>query len=145
MTKIIYVIHGPNLNLLGVREPEIYGSTTLDEINELITQYAAGKKLVTKIMQSNDEGEIISQIQEAILNANGLIINPGAYTHTSIAIRDALSALNKPAVEVHLSNIYAREVFRQHSHVSPVVTGVISGFGKQGYMLALDYLSQVIL
>ena len=130
--------------MLGTREPEIYGTTTLDEINEAITQHAAEKKLLTKIMQSNDEGEIVTQIQEAITHAAGLIINPGAYTHTSIAIRDALSAFNKPAVEIHLSNIFAREAFRQHSHVSPVVTGVISGFGKQGYLLAIDYLAQAL-
>ncbi len=136
----IMVIHGPNLNMLGKREPDIYGISTLEEINLLLTGRAkkSGIELISK--QSNSEGEIIDYIQEYSSLVKGIIINPAAYTHYSIAIRDALSSLSIPVVEVHLSNIYAREDFRHRSVISPVVNGQISGFGPSSYLLALDAL-----
>ena len=138
--KNILVIHGPNLNLLGVREPEVYGSTTLDEINGSLQVLAheAGVKLSS--FQSNGEGELINHIHEAIDNGiDFIIINPAAYTHTSIALRDALAATGLPFIEVHLSNIFARESFRRESYFSDLALGVISGLGAQGYELALKY------
>ena len=134
------VIHGPNLNLLGVREPEVYGSTTLDEINGSLQVLAheAGVKLSS--FQSNGEGELINHIHEAIDNGiDFIIINPAAYTHTSIALRDALAATGLPFIEVHLSNIFARESFRRESYFSDLALGVISGLGAKGYELALKY------
>lgn len=135
----ILVLHGPNLNLLGKREPGIYGTVTLDEINRLLVVEAS--KLQAKIlpMQSNHEGVLV----DAIHNANdcqGILINAGAYTHTSVAIRDAISAVKLPTVEVHLSNIYQRESFRHHSYIAPVAIGQISGFGAQSYRLGLQAL-----
>ena len=138
--KNILVIHGPNLNLLGVREPEVYGSTTLDEINGSLQVLAheAGVKLSS--FQSNGEGELINHIHEAINNGiDFIIINPAAYTHTSIALRDALAATGLPFIEVHLSNIFARESFRRKSYFSDLALGVISGLGAKGYELALKY------
>ena len=138
--KNILVIHGPNLNLLGVREPEVYGSTTLDEINGSlqILAHEAGVKLSS--FQSNGEGELINHIHEAIDNGiDFIIINPAAYTHTSIALRDALAATGLPFIEVHLSNIFARESFRRESYFSDLALGVISGLGAKGYELALKY------
>ena len=138
--KNILVIHGPNLNLLGVREPEVYGSTTLDEINGSLQVLAheAGVKLSS--FQSNGEGELINHIHEAIDNGiDFIIINPAAYTHTSIALRDALAATGLPFIEVHLSNIFARESFRRESYFSDLALGVISGLGAKGYELALKY------
>ena len=138
--KNILVIHGPNLNLLGVREPEVYGSTTLDEINGSLQVLAheAGVKLSS--FQSNGEGELINHIHEAINNGiDFIIINPAAYTHTSIALRDALAATGLPFIEVHLSNIFARESFRRESYFSDLALGVISGLGAKGYELALKY------
>jgi 3-dehydroquinate dehydratase II len=138
--KNILVIHGPNLNLLGVREPEVYGSTTLDEINGSLQVLAheAGVKLSS--FQSNGEGELINRIHEAIDNGiDFIIINPAAYTHTSIALRDALAATGLPFIEVHLSNIFARESFRRKSYFSDLALGVISGLGAKGYELALKY------
>jgi 3-dehydroquinate dehydratase-2 len=137
MRKVL-VIHGPNLNLLGEREPGIYGATTLEEINRGLQEQAAKLGLELRIVQSNHEGEIVETIQNARHWAQVIVINPAAYTHTSVAIRDALSAVPVPALEVHLSNIHAREGFRQASHVSPVAVGVISGFGKDSYRLALE-------
>jgi 3-dehydroquinate dehydratase-2 len=134
------VIHGPNLNLLGGREPEVYGSTTLDEINGSLQVLAheAGVKLSS--FQSNGEGELINRIHEAIDNGiDFIIINPAAYTHTSIALRDALAATGLPFIEVHLSNIFARESFRRKSYFSDLALGVISGLGAKGYELALKY------
>ena len=134
----ILVIHGPNLNLLGKRQPEIYGTQTLENINQDLIQIAQKQGVVLKVFQSNQEGEIVSEIGNNIDWANGILINPAAYTHTSIAIRDALSAINLPVIEIHLSNIYEREDFRHHSYVSPIAVGVISGFGNYSYELALN-------
>ncbi len=136
--KHILVIHGPNLNLLGKRETGIYGKVTLAEINEAIKQKAKELDCQTKTKQSNSEGEIVSLIGEAKDWADALIINPAAYTHTSVAIRDAILAVGIPAVEVHLSNIYQREGFRQKSLVAGVCRGQIAGFGLQSYILALE-------
>jgi 3-dehydroquinate dehydratase-2 len=133
----ILVIHGPNLNLLGMREPEIYGKTTLEEINSLIRKEAKALRVQVESFQSNSEGEIVSKIQDATKKYDGLIINPAAYTHTSVAIRDAISSTGIPTVEVHISNVYRREEFRQKSFISPVASGVISGFGVYSYILGL--------
>lgn len=136
--KHILVIHGPNLNLLGKREIDIYGKVTLAEINEAIKQKAKELDCQVKIKQSNSEGEIVSFIGEAKDWTDALIINPAAYSHTSVAIRDAILAVSIPAVEVHLSNIYQREGFRQKSLVAGVCRGQIAGFGLQSYVLALE-------
>ena len=136
--KHILVIHGPNLNLLGRREIDVYGKVSLAEINEAIKQKAKELDCQVKIKQSNSEGEIVSLIGETKDWTDALIINPAAYTHTSVAIRDAILAVGIPAVEVHLSNIYQRESFRQKSLVAGVCRGQIAGFGLQGYILALE-------
>jgi 3-dehydroquinate dehydratase-2 len=141
---LIYVLNGPNLNLLGVREPHIYGSQTLADLKSMVGEKAAGIGLRTDFRQTNHEGVLVDWIQEARDKAAGLIINPGAYTHTSIAIHDALKALTIPTIEVHLSNIHAREAFRRHSYVSPAATGVICGLGAQGYLAALDALKGLL-
>lgn len=140
--RAIMVIHGPNLNMLGKREPEVYGKTTLEDINAGLKE--AGNRLGLRVdfFQTNHEGAIVDKIQEIMNSHHGLIINPGAYTHTSIAIRDALLVLSIPVIEVHLSNIYKRETFRHHSMVAGVATGQISGLGSDGYFLALEYLSR---
>lgn len=138
----IQVIHGPNLNLLGQREPSIYGSTTLDEINAGLQKLSRELSLELSIKQSNSESEIIECIQKADFDV--LIINPAAFTHTSVAIRDAISAVGKPAIEVHISNIYSREGFRSHSYISGVALGQISGFGAESYFLALKAVPQVL-
>ena len=138
MTNIL-VIHGPNLNLLGTREPEVYGADTLDTINKTLAQMAEQNNVKLQTYQSNTEGNIVSCIQQAEFKSiNFIIINPAAYTHTSIAIRDAFLASRIPFIEVHLSNVYAREEFRMHSYLSDLALGVISGFGKNSYMLALE-------
>jgi 3-dehydroquinate dehydratase II len=145
----ILVLHGPNLNLLGTREPKNYGCTTLDDINNELKEL--GKKLNVEIecFQSNTEGELVEKIQQAKNNFQGIVINPAAYTHTSVALRDALQAVEIPAVEVHLSNIYSREEFRQHSYLAPVCIGQISGFKSYSYNLGLqaivNYLNQTVL
>ena len=140
----ILIIHGPNLNMLGKREPDIYGATTLEEINAALTNKAKGLGAEVTFFQSNSEGEIVSNIQDAMSKFDGVVINPGAYTHTSVAIRDAILSSGLPVVEVHISNIHKREDFRQKSFVSGVALGVISGFGVNSYMLGLsgvvDYL-----
>ena len=136
----ILVLHGPNLNLLGTREPEVYGSTTLDDINARLEETAIANGASLRTFQSNHEGSLIDAIHEARGWADGLIINPGGYTHTSIALRDAISAVEIPTIEVHISNVFARESFRHHSFISPVCLGVISGLGWMGYRLALERL-----
>lgn len=133
----VQVIHGPNLNLLGTREPEVYGNQTLDQINDALRNEAKELGIKARFFQSNSEGDLISAIHEAAEWADVLIINPGAYTHTSIALRDAIIGCQLPAIEVHLSNVYAREEFRHHSYVSPVAIGVITGFGSRSYLMAL--------
>jgi len=144
MTKPIYVLNGPNLNLLGTREPEIYGNTTLADIEESCRKEALSLGLTIVFRQTNHEGELVDWVQEARQSASGLILNAGAYTHTSVALHDALKSFNQPAVEVHISNPYRREPFRHTSYVSPAVTGVVCGLGAQGYVLALVALSRLL-
>jgi 3-dehydroquinate dehydratase-2 len=142
MSKRILVLNGPNLNLLGEREPHIYGSQTLADINQALEVQAQAAGFELECRQSNHEGTLIDAVQQARHTTVGLIINPGGYGHTSVALRDALSAYAHPVVEVHLSNIYKREGFRHHSYLSAVVSGVICGLGADGYRLALDSLCQ---
>lgn len=141
---LIYVLNGPNLNLLGKREPHIYGSATLADLQRAAEARAAAIGMALDFRQTNREGDLVDWIQEAREKAAGLILNPGAYTHTSIALHDALKALTIPTIEVHLSNIHARESFRRHSFVSPAVTGVICGLGAAGYLAALDALKGLL-
>jgi 3-dehydroquinate dehydratase-2 len=136
----ILIVNGPNLNTLGKREPEIYGSTTLEEIERTSQEYADRMGMTVIFFQSNHEGAIIDHIQAHAPETTGMVINAGALTHTSIALRDCLAALSFPIVEVHISNIYAREEFRHQSLTAPAVTGLISGLGTQGYLLAMDFL-----
>ncbi|MDJ0675915.1 MAG: type II 3-dehydroquinate dehydratase [Calothrix sp. MO_167.B42] len=136
----ILVLHGPNLNLLGQREPGIYGSLTLTAINKLLAATAEELEVKVVPLQSNHEGTLVDAIHQALGQHHGIVINAGAYTHTSVAIRDAIAAVNLPAVEVHLSNIYRREEFRHHSYLASVVVGQISGFGAQSYLLGLQAL-----
>jgi 3-dehydroquinate dehydratase II len=133
----ILVMNGPNLNLLGKREPEIYGSVTLDDINKRITALAAELGVEVAFFQSNHEGELVQKIQDAMGGYEAIVINPGAYTHTSVALRDAISSTGIPTVEAHISNIYKREEFRKHSYISGVAVGQIAGFGPDSYLLAL--------
>lgn len=133
----ILVVNGPNLNLLGTREPEVYGTLTLEKINEELLKYAKELGVEIEFFQSNVEGEIVNAIQVARQNCAGIVINPAAYTHTSVAIRDAISAVALPAVEIHISNVYAREEFRKHSLIAPVCVGQIAGFGLDSYKLAM--------
>lgn len=134
------MLHGPNLNLLGTREPGVYGSVTLDEINRLLEQEAQTLGVTLSALQSNHEGALVDAIHAARGQHQGIVINAGAYTHTSVALRDAIAGVAIPAVEVHLSNIYRREEFRHHSYIAPVVIGQISGFGWQSYRLGLQAL-----
>ena len=136
----ILVIHGPNLNLLGEREPEKYGKRTLEAINASIKKLAVELGTEIEFFQSNCEGQLVSKIQEAKHNFDGIVINPAGYTHTSIVLRDAILAVTKPCVEVHLSNIYTREEFRHHSFIAPVCVGQITGFGLDSYLLGLKAL-----
>lgn len=141
----ILVIHGPNLQLLGKREPEIYGKVTIKEINAALKMEAQKKNIEIEIMQSNHEGDIVEAIGKACVDEyKAIIINPAAYTHTSVAIRDAIAACGVPTVEVHLSNIFSREEFRRISLISPVAAGVISGFGKESYLLGLEAAARII-
>ena len=141
MAHNIHVINGPNLNLLGTREPEIYGTTTLADIEAMCDARAKSLGMSASCFQSNDEGELVNIIQQARNTASGLIINAGAYSHTSVAILDALQAVEAPIMEVHLSNIFAREEFRHHSYISGIAAGVICGLGAQGYEMAIDALA----
>ena len=136
----ILVLHGPNLNLLGRREPEIYGRATLDSINAALHQVADARGVELRVSQSNREGELVDAFHEAVGWADGAIINPAAYTHTGVAVRDAIAAVGIPTVEVHLSNVYARDSFRHMSFIAPVCIGQISGFGWRSYTLALEAL-----
>lgn len=140
----ICVIHGPNLNLLGMREPETYGPQTLEEINQALLALATKEDLELRLTQSNSEGALIDAVQAAHDWADGIVINPGGYTHTSIALRDAIAAVRLPTVEVHVSNIYAREEFRHHSYISPVAVGQIAGMGPYSYILALLAVKNIV-
>lgn len=133
----IVVIHGPNLNLLGKREPDIYGTFTLEDINKQLSALAAELGVEVSFFQSNHEGELVQKIQDAMGEYQAIVINPGAYTHTSVALRDAISSTGIPTVETHISNIYRREEFRKHSFISGVAAGQITGFGPDSYLLAL--------
>ena len=139
-TKSILVLHGPNLNLLGEREPQHYGKQTLEDINQALKNIASAKSIQLETMQSNSETDLVNKIQSLSKDKfDFLIINPAAYTHTSVAMRDALSAVKVPFIEVHLSNVYAREPFRHHSYFSDIAVAVISGLGAEGYVAALNF------
>ena len=140
MTQKILLIHGPNLNLLGHREPGVYGSLTMEQINDRLQTYAKESGFELATFQSNSEGALIDAIHDARTWASGIIINAGAYTHTSIALRDAISSVALPTVEVHLSNVHARESFRHNSYIAPVCLGTIAGFGWRSYLLGLEGL-----
>ena len=144
MKKKISIINGPNLNLLGEREPDIYGRNKLEDIIKNLDKRAKKSGYEIMAFQSNAEGDLVDAIQKAGKDSIGLIINPAAYTHTSVAIRDALAALDLPKIEVHLSNIFKREEFRKHSYMSDFVTGTISGLGAKGYELALDAIFDLV-
>ncbi|AEA81431.1 3-dehydroquinate dehydratase II [Candidatus Pelagibacter sp. IMCC9063] len=144
MTLKIQIINGPNLNLLGKREPDIYGHLTLDEIKKEVDSHCQPKKITADFYQSNIEGELVGKIQEISESADGLIINAAAFTHTSVAILDALNTLNIPKIEVHISNVFAREEFRHKSMISKSVNGIICGFGLNSYILAVDAIERII-
>ena len=143
MQKIL-VIHGPNLNLLGTREPAVYGTTSYKRINQALLKKAAGLKISIEVYQSNHEGEIIDKIQALAQKCSGILINPGAFTHYSYALRDCLAAAKVPVIEVHLSNIYARENFRHSSVIAPIAVGQISGFGPDSYLTGLELLTGLL-
>jgi 3-dehydroquinate dehydratase-2 len=144
MSNVIYVLNGPNLNLLGKRQPEIYGSETLDDVQAKMITKASALNLEIEFFQSNYEGALVEKIHEAREQAAGIIINPAAYTHTSVAILDALHTFEGPVVEVHISNVHKRESFRHHSYVSSRADGVIAGLGTFGYIAAFEFLAQKI-
>ena len=142
MASTVYVLNGPNLNLLGTREPKTYGHATLGDVETLCREAAGRRKLAIEFRQSNHEGEIVDSIHEAgAKKAAGIVINAGAYTHTSVAIHDAIAAIEVPVIEVHISNIFARESFRHHSHIAPVAKASLCGFGIEGYALAIEGLA----
>jgi 3-dehydroquinate dehydratase-2 len=144
-TKRILVLHGPNLNLLGLREPQHYGNATLDSINQTLTNKAKSANITLEAFQSNAEADLVDKIQSiATKSVDFVIINPAAFTHTSVAMRDALSAVKVPFIEVHLSNVFARESFRHHSYFTDIAVGIISGLGAKGYELALDFAIEKI-
>mgnify|MGYP003989640537 FL=1 len=143
-TSTILVLNGPNLNMLGTREPEIYGTQTLDEVGILVAGHAKSLGLTSDFRQSNHEGELVTWIQQALGTASGIIINAGAYTHTSIALHDAFKSVNLPMIEVHLSNVYQRKDFRHKSYLSLVASGVICGFGINSYLLAVDAMAKLL-
>lgn len=144
MPRTVLVLNGPNLNMLGLREPGVYGTTTLTDIEASVREAAARLALEVDFRQTNHEGVLVDWIQEARETACGIVINPGAYTHTSVALHDAFKAVGLPVIEVHISNIFARESFRHHSYVSPVASGVLCGFGPHGYVLALEALARIV-
>jgi len=144
MTTTILVLNGPNLNLLGTREPTTYGHETLDDIAQLCHETAANHGLEVEFFQTNHEGQLIERIHQARGTCAGILINPAAWTHTSVAIRDALAAVELPVIEVHLSNVHKREAFRHHSYVSPIAVGVICGLGSNGYRLGLEHFAQLL-
>ena len=145
MAKTVYVLNGPNLNLLGTREPQTYGRATLQDVEQLCRSRATRHKLGIEFRQSSHEGDLIDWIHEAAAKkAAGIVLNAGGYTHTSVSIRDAVAAVNVPVVEVHISNIFAREHFRHHSHIAPVARASLCGFGIDGYGLAIDGLAALI-
>lgn len=143
-TLPILVIHGPNLNMLGKREPELYGNTTLEDVNNQLKKAADSMGLSVETFQSNHEGEIVEKIQQAIGACSALIINPAAFTHTSVAIRDALLLLDIPIIEIHISNIYKREPFRHTSMIADISTAQLTGFGINGYLMALDAMAKML-
>jgi 3-dehydroquinate dehydratase II len=144
MVKPVFVLNGPNLNMLGRREPAVYGSATLEDLRHACETHAGRLGLKIDFRQTNSEGTLIDWVQSARDEASGIVLNPGAYTHTSIALFDALKAAERPLIEVHLSNIYAREAFRHHSYVSPAANGVICGLGAKGYLLALEAMADLV-
>jgi 3-dehydroquinate dehydratase II len=144
MSRLIYILNGPNLNLLGKRQPEIYGFETMADVEAQCRAQAANAKLEVRFHQSNREYELIDWIHESREIAAGIVINPAAFTHTSVAILDALNACEFPIIEVHISNVHKREAFRHHSYVSSIASGVIAGFGTQGYSLAVQRLARLI-
>lgn len=144
MERTLLILNGPNLNLLGTREPEIYGSETLADVEAKCRSRAEGLGLVIDFRQSNSEGELVGWVQEARTGHRGIIVNAGAYTHTSVALLDALLATSLPVVEVHLSNIFRREEFRHHSYVSAAAVGLITGFGSHGYELAIEAMARIL-
>jgi 3-dehydroquinate dehydratase-2 len=141
----IAVIHGPNLNLLGLREPDVYGADTFDDVNKKIREHAKLLGIEVRITQSNHEGAIIDTIQDAVNWADGIVINPGAYTHYSYAIADAIRGVRLPVIEIHMTNIYTRETFRHHSVIAPAAVGQIAGLGTTSYLLGLEAIREVIL
>ncbi len=140
----ILVLHGPNLNLLGVREPEVYGSMTLADVDEKLAELARELGVETRPFQANSEGALIDALHDARLWASGVIFNPGGFTHTSVALRDAVAAIELPVIEVHLSNVHAREEFRRHSYIAPVCVGTVAGFGWHSYAAALRLLADLV-
>jgi 3-dehydroquinate dehydratase II len=144
MPKLVTLLNGPNLNLLGLRQPEIYGRETLDDVVARVADLAEELGLTVRAQQSNHEGQLVDWIQDARGTSAGIIINPGAYSHTSVAILDALNAYDGPVLEVHISNIHKREAFRHHSYVSARADGVIAGFGTEGYLLALRRMASLL-